>query len=265
MFFITSKIFEFFFAPLHFFIFLLIIATLLLYTKRSCLGRRLVSVSALALFLMAFGPIGALLAVPLETRFPAPPIDMPAPDGVIILGGAIDEKLSETLGRPVLIDAAAERLTAAVALKRRYPEMRIIFTGGTSALTGSTYREADGVKRFWGEMGLNITEISFEDRSRNTYENAVFTRALATPGKDERWLLVTSAMHMPRAIGVFRKAGFSTIAYPVDYRTTGKIALFSAPRFSTRALSTVQFAAHEWLGLVIYWLTGKTTALLPEP
>ncbi|CCJ06095.1 YdcF family protein [Methylocystis sp. SC2] len=263
MFFIVSKIFAFFLAPVHFFIFLAVIGAVLLFTRWRTWGRALSTVSAFALLLMAFGPLGGLLAGPLEARFPPPPDDMPAPDGIIVLGGTIDERLSASRDRPTLVDAA-ERLTAPIALKRKYPDARLVFTGGSAAVQASPYAEADAVQRFWREMGLDRGEVLYERRSRNSYENAVFTRELLGPKAGARWLLVTSAIHMPRAVGVFRQAGFDVIAYPVDYRTNGDAGL-EFPRFPTKALSLVEFAAHEWAGLVAYRLTGKSDALFPAP
>lgn len=264
MFFITSKIFEFFLAPTHFAIFLTVIGAALLYTRLWRWGRRLAAFSALALLLMAYGPIGHFLAAPLEARFPSPPDDMPAPDGIIVLGGTIDEKLSAERDRPIMVDAA-ERLTAPIALRRKFPNARIVFTGGSSALRGAIYSEADGVKRFWRDMGLDQGDILYENRSRNTHENAVFTRDLVQPKQGERWLLVTSAMHMPRSIGIFRKAGFDVIPYPVDFRTNGDASSVVFPRFPTKALGLVEFATHEWAGLVAYRLTGKTDEFFPGP
>lgn len=265
MFFIVSKIFESLFAPLQFALFLATIGALLLFTRYGRYGRNCVAAGVALLLLMTFSPLGAFFAAPLENRFPPPPDTMPAPDGIIVLGGAIDEKLSEKLNRPVLIDSAAERLTAPLALKQKFPQARIIFTGGSAALNGSSYTEADGVRRFWRDLGFVSNNIVFEERARNTFENALYARDLAQPKPGERWLLVTSAMHMPRSVGIFRKAGFPVIAYPVDFRTDGDPSLFSAPRFPTRAIGVVQFAVHEWLGLVVYWLTGKTSALFPAP
>jgi len=263
MFFTVAKTFEFFLSPVPFAIFLGVIGAALLFTRWKILGRALSSLSAFALLLMAFGPLGGLLAGPLEARFPPPAADMPPPDGVIVLGGTIDERLSANRDRPTLVDAA-ERLTAPIALKRKYPNARLVFAGGSAALRASPYAEADIVLRFWREVGLDQNDILYERRSRNTYENAMFTRELLHPTSKERWLLVTSAMHMPRAVGVFRKAGFDVIAYPVDYRTSGA-AWLEFPGSPTKGLGVVDFAAHEWAGLAVYWLAGKSDALFPAP
>ncbi|MBG0795401.1 YdcF family protein [Methylocystis sp. H62] len=263
MFFLPSKIIGFFLAPFHFFMIVAVIGAMLLFTRWKTWGRALSTVSAFALLLMAFGPLGGLLASPLEARFPPPPHDMPAPDGIIVLGGAIDERLSASRDRPTVVDAA-ERLIAPISLKRKYPSARLVFTGGSAALQASPYSEADAVQRFWRDLGLDQGDVLYERRSRNTYENAIFTRDLLLPKPGERWLLVTSAIHMPRAIGAFRQAGFDVIAYPVDYRTSGDSRL-EFPRFATKALGLVEFAAHEWAGLVAQRLFGKSDALFPAP
>ena len=160
---------------------------------------------------------------------------------------------------------AAERLTAPIVLKRKFPNARIVFTGGTNALRGGTLSEADEVKRFWRNMGLDNGDVLYENRSRNTRENAVYTRELVRPKPGERWLLVTSAMHMPRSIGIFRMAGFEVTPYPVDFRTNGDPTRIVFPRFPTKTLGLVEFAAHEWAGLVAYWVTGKSESLFPAP
>ena len=180
MFFIVSKIFAFVLAPVHFFIFLAVIGATLLFTRWKTWGRALSTVSALALLLMAFGPLGGLLAGPLEARFPPPPDDMPAPDGIIVLGGTIDERLSASRDRPTLVDAA-ERLTAPIALKRKYPNARLVFTGGSAALQASPYSEADAVQRFWREIGLDQGDVLYERRSRNTLRERRLHARTASP------------------------------------------------------------------------------------
>ena len=264
MFFTLSKIGAFFFDPSHFAIFLGAVGAVLLYTRWRGLGRAFATFGSFALLLMAFGPLGHWLAAPLEARFPPPADDMSAPDGIIVLGGSADELLSADLDRPVIAEAA-ERLTAPIALKRKYPNARLVFTGGSAAFRTARWSEADTVRRLWRDFGIDQGAVIYEDRSRNTYENAVMTRDVVAAKPGERWLLVTSAIHMPRSMGIFRKAGFDVIAFPVDYRTNMRLPAFPMPRFAPKAISLVDFAAHEWTGLVVYWLTGKSNALFPAP
>jgi uncharacterized SAM-binding protein YcdF (DUF218 family) len=265
MFFILSKIFAYFIAPSHFVIFATSLGIALCFTRFARAGRRLASFGAVALLALACSPLGNFLALPLENRFPAQPHDMAPPDGVIVLGGAVDESLSGQRSGGVRFNNAAERLTAAVDLARRFPRARLVFTGGTAALLGSPFTEAEVVKRFWRDMGVDRDDVIYEDRSRNTYENAVFTRELVKPKPNERWLLVTSAIHIPRAVGVFREADFPVIPYPVDFRTSGLWTDWSLPHHAPAALELVDSAAHEWTGLVAYRLTGKSDAFFPAP
>ncbi len=264
MFFVLSKIFEFFGAPSHAALFVLALGVALAYTRHGDLGRRLTTGSAILLLLIAFGPLGHFLATPLETRFPAQPDNMDAPDGIIVLGGSVDEMLSGQRGR-ISFNEAAERLTAPIELLRRFPKARLVFTGGSASLTGSPFSEAQAVRQFWRAVGLDQGDVVYEDRSRNTFENATFTLELVKPKPGERWLLVTSAMHMPRSMGIFRKAGFPVTAYPVDFRTNGVFWRPGVAKITQEAVGVADFAAHEWIGLVAYRLTGKTDTLFPAP
>jgi uncharacterized SAM-binding protein YcdF (DUF218 family) len=184
--------------------------------------------------------------------------------GIIVLGGSTDELIEDARGQVTLTDAG-ERLTTGAALARRFSQARLVFTGGSAPLVGGNLTEANSARRFWTELGVPQEQAIYEGRSRNTYENATFTRDLVQPKAGETWLLVTSAMHMPRSIGVFRKAGFTLAAYPTDYRTLGGAHDFMPSLEASRSMRNLDIAAHEWVGLVGYWLTGKTDALFPAP
>jgi uncharacterized SAM-binding protein YcdF (DUF218 family) len=114
--------------------------------------------------------------------------------------------------------------------------------------------EAVIAKRFFMNLGVDESRIVLEGRSLNTAQNAAFTRALVMPQPGQRWLLVTSASHMPRAVGAFRRAGFSVIPYPTGYTTSGNSLEFREFRLEA---STNR--------LVFYWLTDRTDALFPAP
>lgn len=266
MFFAVSKLFEFFGSPSHVAIFMATLGAALLFTRFFRAARALATLAAALLFSFAFLPVGNFLAAPLEARFPEPPEDMPAPDGIIVLGGSVNEYLSALReGRRTVFVGAAERLTAPLALLKRYPQARLIFSGGSANVAYSGVSEAATVQRLWRSLGVDDSAALYEGKSRNTWENAVFTRDLAQPKPGERWLLVTSATHMPRSVGIFRQVGFPVIPYPVDFRTDGNMWRFSTPRFTGQAIELVDLAVHEWLGLAIYRLTGKSAAFLPAP
>ena len=157
------------------------------------------------------------------------------------------------------------RVTAAVELARRYPQARLVFSGGSGRLLMHPRTEAEDTRRLWIAMGVAPERITVEDRSRNTDENARFTAALVKPAPGQRWLLVTSAFHMPRSVGLFRAASFPVVPYPVDYRTTGTWEDLLPPRDALIGLSRFGIAAREWIGLAVYRLTGRIRVVFPEP
>jgi uncharacterized SAM-binding protein YcdF (DUF218 family) len=264
MFFVASKVFWFVIEPVNFLILLGLAGVVLAAWRFTRAGRLLTYCAIVALAVACFSPLGAVLLRPLEDRFPTPPANMPPPTGIIVLGGAIDGDLTAARGQPALLTAGT-RLTSAVVLARRYPQARLIFTGGSASLTNDEISEAVAARQFWLDLGVPEERMSFEDRSRNTWENAIFTRDLLKPGPDDSWLLITSAWHTPRSVGIFRQAGFNVTPYPVDYHTFGDARDWKPTHVATDALIKLDFAVHEWIGLVAYRLTGKTDALFPAP
>ncbi|KAK0329552.1 hypothetical protein LTR94_036327, partial [Friedmanniomyces endolithicus] len=101
--------------------------------------------------------------------------------------------------------------------------------------------------------------------SRNTRENAEFSRDIVKPKPGERWLLVTSAYHMPRSMGLFRKAGFPVEAYPVDWKVGTKEDLFEFHLMAKNGLQLIDTGVREWVGLIAYRLNGSIDSLLPGP
>ncbi|HEV7268757.1 MAG TPA: YdcF family protein [Falsiroseomonas sp.] len=208
-------------------------------------------------------PVSALLTLPLEARFPRP-ATLPGPvAGIVVLGGAVEQQLTEAHGIPAL-NGAAERMTEAVALARRHPEARLVFTGGSAALIPGGPTEADTARRLFADLGVPAERLTFEQESRNTHENAVLTHPLVRPGASETWLLVTSASHMPRAMGSFRAAGWNVTAWPVNYTTGADPGLWWQWPFPTR-LNQAEWALREWIGLAAYRLMGRTGAVFPAP
>lgn len=261
MFFIASKIFWAVATPSNVVLWLALAGALLLFTRWRGAGRRLCVAAALGLLLLGWSPLGGLLLQPLEGRFPLPPADMPAPDVILVLGGAGSPELTAARGLATL-NQEAGRMTAAVALARRFPGARVVFSGGSGVLRGSASSEADVARRFLAEMGVAAARLGVEDRSRNTYENALFTQELFQPQAGERWLLVTSAAHMPRAVGIFRQAGFPVTAYPAQYHTAAGVTQVGDV---SRGLALTDAAVREWVGLLAYRAIGRTGAFFPAP
>jgi uncharacterized SAM-binding protein YcdF (DUF218 family) len=240
------------------------IATLLAHGRRPKLGLRAVTVVTACFFVVSIVPVGYLLARPLEERFP-PPAPLPTHvDGIIVLGGATDPFMTAERGLPAL-NQYGERMTAFAALARAHPKARLVFTGGNGSLGQPVMSEAEVARLVFADMGLNTSRILFEDESRNTYENALFSKRLVAPAKGETWLLVTSAIHMPRSMGVFRHAGWTNLVpRPVAYTTAHHIGPIGA--FDPQPkLAELDLAVHEWIGLVAYRLMGWTDTLYPGP
>jgi uncharacterized SAM-binding protein YcdF (DUF218 family) len=263
MFFALSKVAGFFAAPSNLMIALALLGIGLMGTRLARCGRRLTVAAILLLAIAGLSPLGNALILPLEQRFP-PWTAGGEPAGIVVLGGAISPTLSAERGTPEL-NESAERMTVVADLARRFPQARIVFTGGSGKLFGDRPDEARFALPLLQSFGIARSRIELESASRNTYENATMSKALARPQPGQRWLLVTSASHMPRAVGCFRRAGFSVEPYPVDWRTGGAGDLLSPFGTLSGGLARVDVAVREWIGLLAYWITGRTSALFPAP
>lgn len=265
MFFPLSKLIYAVVTPSNFLTLVALLGAALLFIARwNRLGRILVALGAIGLFAGGLAPLSALLALPLENRFPAFAADDRPVAGIVVLGGAVDTGASVRRDQIVFNDAG-ERHIAMADLARRYPQARLVFSGGGMTQEGGPNSEAGVIGHFADPLGLPRTRLILEDRSRNTHENAAFTAAMVRPRPGERWLLVTSAWHMPRAVGCFRKAGFDVTAYPVDYRTEGWSDLRHPNDFASRGLLLLDLVTKEWLGLVSYRLAGYSDDWFPAP
>jgi uncharacterized SAM-binding protein YcdF (DUF218 family) len=269
LFFILAKIFGFFALPSNILLSLGLLGVVLMATRYARVGRWLAVASLVLIGVAGWSPLGNALILPLEERFPAYDFSRDAsrgaPHGIICLGGALDTVVSSQRGE-VALNEAAERMTAIAELARRYPQARVVFSGGSGRLVyGGTTTEAELAARLFASFGIAKERITLEDKSRDTLENARFTRELVNPKPGERWLLVTSAHHMPRSVGLFRASGFAVEAFPVDYRTRGTIDLLRPFSPLSDGLRRTDTAMREWVGLVIYWLTGRTAEPFPAP
>lgn len=225
-------------------------------------GRVLIAGSLAAFLAAAVLPLGAWLIAPLENRFPQP--SLPARvDGVVVLGGAIEPGLSADRGT-IALNGNAERLVAFAALARRYPEAKLVFTGGSGDLMRPDQREGDWLGPFLEAAGIAPARVIVERDSRNTDDNARLSKALVKPRDGEVWILVTSARHMPRSIGIFRKRAWPVIAYPADYLTTRAVG-WSFGFNVAGGLAALDAAIYEWMGLAYYRLSGRIDDWFPRP
>jgi len=250
-------------TPDSLFLLLLISSLLLILFGRLKKGVILLSILTIGLLLLAILPIGDWLLYPLESRFVTNPPLPDRVDGILVLGGSVIADRSQ-VWQQLETNRFNERLNYFILLARQYPKARLLFTGGNSSLQTDNPTEADMVKDYFIRSGLQPSRLLMENQARNTAENALFSKQLAQPKADENWILITTAFHMPRSIGVFCQQGWHLLPYPVDHQTEGAKELFE-PSFSLIFhADQLVLASHEWLGLLAYYLSGKTSALLPK-
>ncbi|HEY8129419.1 MAG TPA: YdcF family protein [Hyphomicrobium sp.] len=264
MFFIASKIVFFCIQPSSLAFIALGLALLLGY-RHPRLARLFLLFGFGIILFFGFLPGGNVLVLPLEQRFASrvPPVPQEKISGIILLGGFEDGSVTESRGG-LALNESAERLTESLRLARALPDAKVVFTGGSGSLFGGEGIGAD-IRKFLVDAGIEASRIVIENDSRNTYENATLTKALLKPTPQDRWLLVTSAYHMPRSVGVFRKVGFDVIPYPVDFRTRGRRDALRPFDSIAAGLERTDLAAKEWIGLFAYWLSDRSAALFPGP
>ncbi len=262
VFFWVSKIIWRIVAPDIFFLILVLLTCLLLWRKKYRPAKWLITVVSICLVIIGLYPVGQWLFYPLETRFPANP---PLPDnidGIIVLGGGEDAVRSKAWNQVELNDSG-ERLVAFLALARRYPQAKLIYTGGSGDLFKGNGTRANVPEMLLQDHGLDVSRLLYESESKNTYQNALLSKKLANPASDDTWIMITTAWHMPRSMGIFRKAGWDVLAYPVDHWTT-RTTFFEMDLDLAGHLRELTFASKEWLGLLAYYCSGKTSELFPR-
>ncbi|MGH7087267.1 MAG: YdcF family protein [Stellaceae bacterium] len=261
MLFVLSRIVDVLSTPGNLVVLLLLIGAVLLMRGRRRGGEAVIAVLAVLSLAVTVLPVVGWISAPLEDRFPEP--HLPAQiDGIILLGGAVRLAMTEAHGE-VALNEAAERITETIALARRYPGVPIVVSGGNpSIMRRDLPKEATVTRKLLVEDGVEPGRILVEDRSRNTFENAVYSKQVAHPRPGQVWVLVTSANHMPRAVGCFRHVGWEVLPFPVEYHSGGHGSL--GFNFAGE-LDGLSVPVHEWVGLAAYRLLGRIDSLLPGP
>lgn len=258
----ATRIFWLLAQPLSLIVLLLAAALLLSRMKRRWPARVMVALALLLLFTCSFTTFGYLLIAPLETRFGRGP-EPDRIDGIVVLGGGMDGEVNTVRGGFEL-NRSGDRFVEALRLALKHPEARIIIAGGPAALVRQE-PEALAGRRFFEAFGIAAGRITLDDQSRNTEENAVFAKRLTGATEGQTWLLITSAFHMPRAVGLFRRAGFSTVPWPADYLASGEEGVRIKPDQASENMAVASLALREWAGLAGYYMTGRIDELVPGP
>ena len=263
MFFALSKILWFLIQPLNLIALLIIGSALASWRGMAGTASWMRLLAMLGLIAPMFLPINVWLLAPLEQRFSAPNPLPEKVDGIILLGGAQRPSLTAYWKEPELNDSA-ETMTSFLALARRYPQAQLVFSGGSGDILIQDIDEAATVRLFFKQQSFDDSRVIYENKSRNTYENALFSQRLVRPKTDQTWLMITHARTAPRAMGVFRKLGWNVIAIPADHTVIPNQGW--KPRLNlAAAFSDINEGLHEWLGMIAYYFSGKSEDLFPVP
>ncbi len=260
MFFVAAKIFWALFQPSNLAAILAAsgLITLMIWRR---LGLTLLAAAGMLLVIFGILPTGQWLIAPLEARFARPSDEaIKTAAGLIVLGGTEQPGMTRSRGEPSLGFEAA-RLAGAAAFAHRLADKPVLYSGGYREPGGTT--QADVARDFLLGVGIAGTRLLLEDQSQDTAENAIYTQKMLGKRAAGPWLLVTSAFHMPRAMGAFQRAGMTVIAYPVAYRSSGNGV--NVWNFDVAEnLRICDLAMHEWIGLVAYYVTGRSDELFPK-
>jgi uncharacterized SAM-binding protein YcdF (DUF218 family) len=262
VFFVISKLAWAVLSPFMMLNLLLVFGTLfLLFGYRTIALRFLLPALVFSVSLMIF-PIGDWLIHPLEARISKPQQLPENIDGIIVLGGGEDIKTTISWQQPQ-VGQASDRYFGAALLAKQYPDSPIIFTGGSNLLrfdAGATPAELS--HQLLTMVGIDEKRLIIESQSRNTYENFQRLKTVI-PKRNGQYLLVTSAYHMPRSVGIAERQGINVVPYPVDYRSqTGESRQLDFAVFEQ--LEKLEPAWREWVGLTVYFITRKTSQWFPE-
>ena len=261
MFFGLSKIFWGLVQPLNA-LCLLALAGAILCLRWPRLGQGMMNTALILILIFGILPFGPWSVAWLERQYPTPaniPVKL---DGVIVLGGAFESYLTKISGHVVANDQV-DRVFCFLELAKLHAEAKLVFSGGSGDILNPDALETDDAKAFFRLVGLHDRDIVYETKSRNTYENAVYTKELVEPKAGENWVVVTSAYHMPRSVGVFEKVGWTVIPYSCDPKTDGTYALSYRFPSVTGNFGMLSVAVKEILGLIVYYATGKSAFILP--
>jgi len=263
LFFILSKLAWGLLSPTNLIILLVILGTVLLIFNSVRAAKWLLIPTAIISFFLLVYPFSDLVMYPLESRF-SKPSELPQTiDGIIVLGGGEEIKLSSSWNNAEL-GKGGDRFVSTAILARQYPNVPVIFSGGSGLLRFATTENKENIgQSLLLAVGIDEHRLIIEPNARNTHENFLMTAPLL-PDRQGTYLLVTSAFHMPRAIGIARQNMINVIAYPVDYRSN-KPSLRQWDFNLFEHLEVLEPAWREWIGLTVYYGTGKTSEWLPAP
>jgi len=253
-----SKNIWLFLGPINFLVILICIALFLRLIKKDFWSNIFFMISVVFFIVIAFLPTGLYLLYKLESPYQSQKNLEVKIDGLLILGGPSSPGLS-SFHQQVSFNEAGERLTESVKVIKNFHPKKIIFSGGTSSQLFNK-SHAFVAKKFFSEMGVNTDDIFFEFKSRNTYENILFSMEIVNPTEEENWLIITSSFHMKRALNIAEKLNWKFIPYPVDFRTSNTFNERPSINF-LRNINAFDIAMHEIVGIFAYYILGRSNKI----
>ncbi len=237
---------------------------LLIGWRRRAIGCLTLSLTGFVGF--GFTSLSEVLIAPLSARFPAVDLALAEPPfGLIVLGAGLNEVHAHHNNALIELEDGGEAIPTVALLAQRYPDARIILSGGSGTdFPPAPLRAVDGMRRVLLEYGIAADRITFDPHSPSTVARAQNTLALVGDDADQVWWVITPAHRMPRLIGVYRKLGFEPVPYPIDFKWIPPFDFSYFYHFSD-GLRLTDLGAHEWRGLLLYYLTDKTETLFPGP
>ena len=242
--------------PLYILSFLLIILIfLLLFTNFKKLT--IFSAKFLLILFLFFGytPLSNFLLNKLEDFIKPSKYPVQQLKGIVVLGGSFNSGLQSKERNEVLLNSSAERLTKVLEIYNKNPKILILFTGFSNEFKPQGWNESDMAKKFFLEQGVRSENLIFENKSRNTFENIIYSKDIIKTNKGT-WGLITSASHMPRSYFGFKRQGLILEPIIVDFKT-GTSPIFWISFNIGSGLSNWSTLLHEVVGISYYKITDK--------
>jgi uncharacterized SAM-binding protein YcdF (DUF218 family) len=254
--FYLSKILNFFINPLYILSLIILIQLFIIFFIQS---KKLViffSKLFLILFLIfGYSPLSNFLLSKIEDHIQTSKYPVQQLTGVIVLGGSFNSGVESKERNEVSLNSSVERLTKALEIYKKNPRILILFSGFSNEIKPQGWSEFDMAKKFFLDQGVRIDNLIFENQSRNTFENIMYSKDIIANYKGT-WGLITSANHMPRSFFSFKKQGLILEPISVDYKT-GTSRMFWINFNISAGLSNWNIILHELIGISYYKITNK--------
>ena len=254
--FYLSKIFWLILNPFNLFIFITLLSIFLYFLNLRRVSLIIFLINFIFILIISFLPIGNFLIYKIEKEYHSNTKIPERVDGILILGGATNPLLFKEYDQ-ISLGGSAERLVESVIVIKKFKKAKVIFSGGSGVINRPDLGHSQVAKSFYKKIGIETNKIIFEDDSRNTYENIIYSKKIAKPKINENWLLITSASHMKRALLIANKNNWKITPYAVDFKNTKNFKFIPNLKL-LKNINSFQQGSHEWLGLISYYLMGRT-------